>query len=335
MTELAPLDPQVDVTVCIVNWNGAQLIRDCLRSLREVQSVRMEIIVVDNASEDNSLEVIRTEFPEVQLITNPDNKGFAAANNQAIRRGRGRYFFILNNDTVVSRECLSLLLRFLSENPRAGIATGRLANPDGSTQFQYYPVKLPTITSLLTQLLWLDKLRSPNLRRLTNSSCASEPEQPLPMEQVPGACMFVRRAVFETVGFFDEGYRFWYEDVDLCARCRQAGWELWYLPNATVAHRGAASANKVLYSERSLLRFRGMLRYARKFFDRGHFFLFRLIMASVLVLRLPLVLLLSIRPHSEHRRLWKGTWRAYCRLLAETFQDSRAPARGIPDMENR
>ena len=323
MSELSASDPAIDVTVCIVNWNGAQWLPDCLRSLREIDGLRLEVILVDNASEDNSVEVARTEFPEVQVIVNSENVGFARGNNQAIRRGRGHHFFILNNDTIVEKGSLERLVRFLDERPRAGMVSGHLVNPDGSTQYQYFPVALPTLASLSADLLWLNRVwprhqlgRGPLARNWN-------PAKPYQMEQIPGACMLVRREAFECFGLFDEDYRFWYEDVDLCVRCLRAGWEIWYVPGARILHYGGASFKLLSFSVRSLLRFRNMLRFAERYFSRGQFLMLKLVVALVLLLRLPLVVGAGLWPSAKMKRWWRGGWKAYLQLLRELVRVPR------------
>jgi GT2 family glycosyltransferase len=320
MIQLAPPDPAIDVTVCIVNWNGVQWLPDCLHSLREVQGLRLQIIVVDNASEDGSVDLVRTEFPEVELIVNEKNVGFATGNNQAIRRGLGRDFLLLNNDTVVDRRAIPQLVHFLYERPRAAMVSGHLVNPDGSTQFAYYHVALPTLASLMADLLWLNRIWPRN--RLGRGPLARhwDPDRPYRMEQIPAACMLLRRTTLGSVGLFDEGYQFLYEDVDLCARCGRAGWEIWYQPQARILHHGSASSKNLGASSRSLWRFRGMMRYAKRYFIRRQFVLFRVLVALVLLMRFPIVVGAGLSPSARIRRLWKGTWMVYLQLLRELLQ---------------
>ena len=327
MNKLAPLDPAMDVSVVIVNWNGVQWLPQCLESLRGVEGIRKEVIVVDNASQDASVEAVRQGFREVELIVNSRNLGFAQGNNQGIRRGRGRHFFILNNDTILQPGCLESLVRFLDTHPRAGMVAGHLVDPDGSTQFRYYPVALPTLASLSADLLWLNRLWPRN--RLGRGALARQwnPHEPSRMEQIPGACMLVRREAFEAVGLFDESYRFWYEDVDLCARCLRAGWEIWYVPEARIVHYGGASTKHLDLPSQSLLRFGSMLRYGHSYFAPLQFTLLKLVVGLVLVLRLLFVLGARLWPSATSRRFLKGVWQAYVQLLEElvTAPRTRSP----------
>lgn len=142
------------------------------------------------------------------------------------------------------------------------------------------------------------------------------------MEQIPGACMMVRREVLETVGLLDEGYGFWYEDVDYCHRVLRAGWELWYLPGARIVHQGGASTELLDVATRALQRFRGMLRYARLYFSPGRYAGLRILLAVVLIARLPLVAAAGLWPGEKTRRAWSGAWKAYLKLLGELIAPS-------------
>lgn len=316
MNSLSPVDPAIDVTVCVLNWNGARCLPGCLRALGASRAARYEVIVVDNASQDESVKIARESFPAMELIVNAENVGFARGNNQAIVRGRGRYFFLLNNDTVVDPGALDRLVSFLDQHPKAGMAAGRLVNADGSTQYTYYPVSLPTPASMAADLLWLNRFSRRN--RVGRGPLARKwnPEMPYRMEQLPGACLMVRREVFQDIGLLDERYHFWYEDVDLCARALAAGWELWYVPEARILHHGGESSKSLGEASRSLLRFQNMLRYAAQHFGGGRFFLLKVMVALVLVARLPGVIVAGLLPGATGRR-WQGAWRAYLQLLRE------------------
>jgi hypothetical protein len=326
MNALTPLDPAIDVSVSVVNWNGAGWLRDCLASLEEVRGVRAEVIVVDNASTDESVEIVREHFKQAHLVVNPGNLGFARANNQAIRQGRGRYFFLLNNDTVLHPGSMESLVRFLDAHPRAGIAAGRLENRDGSVQFQYYPVTLPSLASVTADLFWLNRIwprahvgRGVLARRW-------DPATAVRMEQLPGACMMIRREVLQQIGLLDESYDFWYEDVDFSRRAGRAGWELWYVPEARIYHRGGASSGLQGGATRSLWRFRNLMRYAGRSFSPVRFLVLRLVLSAVLLSRLPLVVALGLWPDKEIRRAWHGAWRAYLKLLGEVISLREGPA---------
>ncbi len=323
MTELTPPDPMVDVTVCIVNWNGVQWLPDCLESLRRVQGLSKEVIVVDNASSDGSLALVRGMFQEVRLVVNKENRGFARANNQAIRLARGRCFFLLNSDAALREGCLESLVGFLDARPQAGMVAGHLENADGSTQFLYYPVTLPSLASLTADLFWMNRIWPRNPWGRGKLARDWDPARPYRMEQIPGACMLVRREALEIVGLFDEGYDLWYEDVDLCARFLRAGWESWYVPEAHILHRGGASAGRLNFYTRWVLRFRSMLRYAERHFTPVRYQILKLAVGLVLLLRVPILVGASLWPSKGMNRNWRHAWRAYMHVWRELVIHSR------------
>jgi GT2 family glycosyltransferase len=307
----------LDASLCILNWNGAKLLAGCLQSVRDIRSsngVECEIIVVDNGSSDDSVEMIRSQFSEVLLVANAKNLSIATAINQAIRLGSGRHFLLLNNDIVLLDDCLDQMVHFLDRNPRAGIVAGRLLNPDGSTQVNYYPGRLPSVHSMIAELLWLSRLWG---RRTPSGLADWDSNKACRMEQVPGACMMVRREVFEQIGFWDGDFTCWYEDVDFCCRGHQAGWEIWYLPEARVVHYGGATFRELCISQKTIWRFHGLLRYSAKHFSWMRYALVRFLVLLILLFRLPIVALLCIWPRAEVRSAWKGTIPTYLRLIAK------------------
>lgn len=217
----------------------------------------------------------------------------------------GRWAVLSNNDPVVAPDSIQRLGQFLEQHPKAGMETGHLVYPDGSTQFMYYHVALPTLASISADLLWLNRDSTRN--RVGHGPLARnwDPARPYQMEQIPGACLLVRREFFEQVGLFDETHGFWYEDVDLCARCSRAGWEMWYVPDAPIVDYGGGSTKLIGLSAGSLLRFRNMLRYAQRHFSRGHLLILKLVVGMVLLLRLPLVVGASLWPSARMKRRWR------------------------------
>jgi GT2 family glycosyltransferase len=312
----------MDLTICILSWNAADLLVACLKSLRDIRRgnhINYEVIVVDNGSEDGSGEAVRRDFPEVGLISNTWNAGFAAGNNQALRKGRGRHFLVLNNDTVLLEDCLAQMVDYLDSHPQVGIVGGRLVNVDGSTQVAYFPLHLPSVKSCFAELFGLDRIWPQNSWSRYAPSNTFDFEKPSTTTQISGACLMVRREALEKIGLFDDGFQFWYEDVDYCYRCLEAGWEIKYLPGARVVHYGGASFAKLDLSKNSLMRFRSLLRYFHKHFTPGQVVLVRIMVALVLVLRLPLLLFLAFSPRARVRKQWSGVGGDYFQVLREIF----------------
>jgi GT2 family glycosyltransferase len=226
--------------VCIVNWNCRDLLRACLRSLlHHEQGVRLDVIVVDNASADGAADMVAEEFPEVLLLRNPDNAGFARANNQAAARACGRHLFFLNNDTEVPPETLRQLLDYAEAHPEAGLVAPRLR--DGRGRVQRSCRNRPTVAALLHRT-WL--FRWTGLFRSAYRRCGGRGEnleETRPVEVVMGAALFVRREPFAAAGGWDEGYTFGGEDIDLCTQIGRHHAVI-YFPEAEVLHYGRASS---------------------------------------------------------------------------------------------
>ena len=220
--------PAVDVSVVIVNWNTPGLLADCLRSLRRCGGVTSEVIVVDNGSTDGSPDLVRKHFPEVRLIANENNLGFAKANNQGFAAACGRYLLVLNSDTVVPADAPARLVAYADAHPDAGMVGPRLLNADGSLQWS--SADLPTLPRELLGVLGRRRRRLPG----TDAAFA--------VGWLAGACILVRRAAWEQVGGFDEAFFMYSEDTDWCRRMHAAGWGVVYLADVSVTHLGSGSA---------------------------------------------------------------------------------------------
>jgi GT2 family glycosyltransferase len=235
-------DGPIDVSVCIANWNCRELLRDCLESLcDQPQGVRLEVIVVDNGSTDGAPDMVAREFPEVILCRNPDNRGFARANNQAAERARGQYLFFLNNDTFVPPGSLGRLVNYALAHPEAGLIGPRLVDLKGQAQVSYR--QRPTLTALLhrTYLLrWTGLLRG-SYRRYRREEF--DPNTQRPVEVLMGAAMLMPREVFLRCGRWDEDFVFGGEDVELSVRVGREH-AVVFLPSVTVTHHGRVSTRQ-------------------------------------------------------------------------------------------
>lgn len=226
----------VEVSVCIANWNCREHLRACLRSLAQPQGVRLEVIVVDNASTDGAAELVAREFPDVVLIRNAANRGFAAANNQAAEVARGRYLFFLNNDTIMPAEGLGELVKFAEAHPEAGIIGPRLRDADGAVQASARA--MPSLATFLRRTLlgrWLGRRAYRHYRRATHIA-----DRPREVELLMGAAMLIRRDLLTAAGGWCERYIFGGEDMDLCRRIGQSH-RLVYYPDVEVTHLGRVS----------------------------------------------------------------------------------------------
>lgn len=242
-----------DLAVVMVTWN----VRDwALRSLRalfaalERSGLAASVWVVDNASGDGTVEAVRSAFPSVRLIANPTNRGFAAANNQALRAmgfpdrsATPRYVWLLNPDTEVQGEAPGILVRFMDATPQAGVCGPQLRNPDGS--FQHGAFDFPGLAQLFLDLFPLHPrlLESRLNGRYPRAWYARG--KPFRIGHPLGAAMMVRGEAIRSVGLLDEGYWIYAEEVDWCWRMARAGWERYCVPEAVVVHAGGGSTRQV------------------------------------------------------------------------------------------
>lgn len=246
---------RLDVSILVVNWNTAAFLSRCLESLRAA-SLPHEVIVVDNASTDDSVEMVRRDHPGVRLLALDRNVGFSAGNNRAMEAAAGRYLLLLNPDTEVRPGALEDLVAFLDANPEVGIAGPTLWNPDGSHQPSTRPFPSLRNEFLRATMLW--RLFPPAGYRRARRDEEDRPDE------VSGAALCIRRECMEAIGPMDEGNFMYYEDTDWCRRARNAGWEVAYRPGPGIVHvrwgasRGPARERTIVASQR------GAERYFRK-----------------------------------------------------------------------
>jgi GT2 family glycosyltransferase len=215
----------MDFSIIIVSYNTRELLKKCLSSIDG--SYKTEIIVVDNGSTDGSVETIkklatRYSFGNVKfkIILNKENMGFAKAVNQGIRKASGDYILLLNSDIIVKPKAIEKMLEFVKRHPEAGVIGGRLLNPDGSIQGSCF---------------YLPRLTRPFAGKYNPG------DKPTEVEAVVGAVFLIPHQVLEKVGFFDERYFMYFEDLDYCRRVKQAGFKIYYLPSAEFIHEHGAS----------------------------------------------------------------------------------------------
>ncbi len=228
-----------------VSYNTRDLLRASLRSLFDSLSRygpdQAEVWVVDNASGDGSTAMVAEEFPAVRLIANADNRGFGAANNQAIGASQGDHLLLLNPDTIVEADAPARLSGFLAEHPEAAVIGPALVSPDGS--FQHSAFRFPNLAMGFIEFFPLNHRLLD--ARLNGRYPRSHYRQPFQVDHPLGACLLLGRTAVEQVGLFDESFFMYYEEVDLCLRLRRAGWQAWCLPQARVVHYGGQSTGQV------------------------------------------------------------------------------------------
>ncbi len=220
----------IDLSIVIVNWNTRELLENCLESVvRTVLVPAYEIIVVDNASVDGSVAMLRKHYPKVRIIANEVNRGFGAANNQAFAVMTGRYTLLLNTDTVLTDNAVAELYDFMEGHPEVGMSCGQLLDDDGSKQNSI--AAFPSLSTLLTNMPLLEYLfpgKYPSKRY--------DHAGPIAVDSGVGACLMVRRAAMDAVGWFDERYFFFFEETDWAYRMQQGGWKVYHVPTARIYH---------------------------------------------------------------------------------------------------
>jgi GT2 family glycosyltransferase len=227
-----------DVSVIIVNYDTSHLLERCFAALEAGRgNLQLQIIVIDNASHDSSVEILRARFRSVELIENSVNVGFGRANNQALPKVRGRFVLLLNTDAFVSRDTLPKTLSYMEAHPSCGVLGTKLVGDDGVLQpsCRYFP----TPWNLFINATGLHRL-FPTVRLVDDMSLNDATEREC--DWVPGCYYLIRREVIDRVGLFDPRYFMYYEEVDHCRAVREAGWNITYYPYSSVVHIGGESA---------------------------------------------------------------------------------------------
>ncbi|MBL8092750.1 MAG: glycosyltransferase family 2 protein [Anaerolineales bacterium] len=233
------LPARPDVSVVVLNWNTRDLLAECLRITQAcADGLTLELIVVDNASTDDSVALVRRDFPQVRVIESPANVGFAAGNNLGAQQASGRYILLLNTDAFLKPGALGAMAALLDAQPRAGLCGARLLNRDGSFQASHTP--FPTVSREFLILSGLGRLF---MGRHYPSRGPEREAGPRPVDYVEGACLLCRPEAYRQVGGLDPGFFMYAEEVDLCMALKRAGWSVWYHPEAEVVHLGGASSS--------------------------------------------------------------------------------------------
>lgn len=232
---------EVTLSIIIVNWNTRDITRNCLQSIREkVTGISCEVIVVDNASSDASIEMIRAEFPDVRTIVNEDNLGFGRASNQGMRVAGGRYLLLLNSDTLVIDDSVQRLVYFMERDPRIGIAGCKLLFEDLTLQGSC--ARFPSIKIALVEDLMLYKFLSRRRQGELLLNGYWSHDRTRDVDAVWGAAMLVRREVFDQTGGFDERIFMYGEDIEWCMRARDLGWRITFVHDCRIVHLNHKSA---------------------------------------------------------------------------------------------
>jgi len=243
-----------DLSIILVCWNNKDYLEPCLDSLHE-SNMRYDydVVVVDNGSTDGSQDMLREKYPQVKIIQNDHNVGLGKASNQGIEATSGRHILLLNNDTIVNGPSLDSMVEFLDTNPNAGAVGGKLLNPDGSVQSCYndFPSLREEflIATRLGEYIWEGypgKIKGDEI---------------ISVGWMGSACLMLRRSALDKVGLLDEEYFIYGDEADIQYRLKEAGWQMYYLPQATTIHFGGGSMNR--WGRRKMV-YRGHMLFFRK-----------------------------------------------------------------------
>jgi|WetSurSiteA1Bulk_404760.scaffolds.fasta_scaffold04619_3 GT2 family glycosyltransferase len=230
----------------IISFNTKELLRNCINSIyASTKNIDYEIIVIDNASNDGSPQMIETEFRDIKLIKNRDNLGFAKANNQAIAVAQGKYLLLLNSDTIIQKGSIERLVDFLSAHPKVAAVGPKVLNMDGSLQSKGFP--LSPIRGKILHSLSINKLPEKLKKKMFGKYFWSADEFAQVL-WISGCCMLVKHAVVKEIGGLCEEFLFYCEDTEWCYRAGKAKYEIWYVPTAVITHIGGGSTSNALNS---------------------------------------------------------------------------------------
>ncbi len=281
------------LSIIIISWNTVDLLKQFLASiLAHPPNLEYEVWVVDNASHDDSVSMVESNFPDVKLLSNTQNIGFAPANNQAIAACEGEFILLLNPDTIVRPGALQTLVRFMDSNPRAGGAGSLLLNPDETLQTSCYPT--PNLTREFWRLFHLDRIRRYGIYDMETWQVNDTRE----VEVIQGACLILRRTALNEVGPLDTDYFMYTEEVDLCYRLRNSSWPLFWIPQAEVIHLGGQST-RLIAGEMFLQLYRSKIQFFRKNYGRLSAGIYKLILSLSAIARILLSPLAKIKNPSN------------------------------------
>jgi GT2 family glycosyltransferase len=266
------INSQIELSIIIVNYQTKKFLVSCLTSIyRTCQGLNIEIIVIDNNSEDDSTKVIKESFPLVTLIENKINLGFAAASNQGLKLMKGSYALLLNPDTEVMNGTLLKMLEFMRGDQRVGILGCRITDRQGNTQVTGHPTPTP-IREFSYDLfkLKLDKILPASMTLRYYDSMLKSSHQPFTVGWVSGACLMIRKEVIQDIGLLDENLFMYFEDLDWCYRANRKGWKVMYHPSVSIFHYagGCSRTDISVISSRIEYEYESKLYFAHKHFGK-------------------------------------------------------------------
>ena len=313
----------MDLSICIITHSQPVLLPQCVAAcISEIgrSQLAAEIIIVDNASSDRYPERLAAVSPMIRIHRNEENLGFGMANNIAIRISRGRYVLILNDDAVLQEGSLGLMVQRLDADPTLAAVGPTFLNSDRSPQNDFMYLQFPRLRRVLCEHLLLASALGKN--RITRSLFALGRKPWASPDWLAGACLLVRREALDSVGLFDDGFYYLFEDTDLCWRFRKAGWHIASVAEAQVVHYRSASYSKWVDCEQRLNLVRSTAYFFKKHSSPQKYFLVRLSLGGVLLIRTPFGILRWIGRGLSYEEVNDRT-RANLRLVRSVLWDWR------------
>jgi len=293
-------DTNIDLSICILGLNAANYLQDCLKSIySSAIASEFEIIYADNHSTDDSLTLTQANFPNVVLIENQENLGYARGYNPAIRKARGKFLLLLNPDTLVKEGSLQTLVDYLVSHPRTGIVGPKVLNSDGTFQAQCKrgearPWEVICYFTGLSRLFPHDPRFSGYLQGHLDENETHD------VPAVSGSCMLIRREVIDQIGLLDEAFFAYQEDTDYCVRARKAGWKVTYLPDSQIIHIGGKGGTKVQPYKSIYAWHHSYMIYYHKHLARDYFFLVNWFFYLIMGLKLLGSLIINFLRRDKH-----------------------------------
>jgi len=229
------MERNIKLSIVIVNYNTKVLLVECLDSIfKNPFHGNFEVIIVDNASKDGSLELVQKKYPQVKTIKNEENLGFAKANNVGIKISQGKYILLLNSDTEIISNSLNKMFNYMEDNPSAGIVGPKLIGVNGKIIQMSWGWSPTILKEVLQKTFMPEHIAKYKFLQLVVKFLERKQRE---VELVSGACMFIRREVLDTVGLLDENLFLYFEEPDFCMRVRRCGWKVIFLPSAEIMHK--------------------------------------------------------------------------------------------------
>jgi N-acetylglucosaminyl-diphospho-decaprenol L-rhamnosyltransferase len=319
----------MDLSIICVNWNSVGYLRECIPSIWQwTRELSFELIVVDNASPAADVDGLQQQFPAIKLIKSAKNLGFAGANNLGFRNSCGECILFLNPDTKLVSTAIQEMMQALQSLPNAGVVGCKLLNADLSVQSSSI-MKFPRIWNAILQVEFF-RLRWPKLWGI--GPLFSNRRSPVEVEAISGACMLVKRDVFQNVGMFSEDYFMYSEDLDLCYKARRAGFRNYYVGMGTIVHHGGRSSAP---EWQTVMKTTAELQFCKKNYACLYYWMFRIMLALNALARVLLIGILRLFPERAGARMklelaW-GKWKT----ILKTLLAHRSSMAGISPNANR